>query len=459
MMEQAKVTTLRYDEITLGKRFRREYGDIDDLVKDIVENGLIEPLVVWKSNKENLLLAGGRRYAALGKIPEYTEGKLSVPVRVYEGDLSEEDRLSIELAENIKRKDLSWYEQTEISARIYKLQTDATGKPSTRKTGELTGKGKSQISRDIEIYNAAKEIPALRKAKSKHEAERMLKKGLRGVQANKRVTSFEKKQADIPDRAKKKALIKTYTVEDVQTWFPRIPDGWADFVELDPPYAIDLKSQKKSAYDSELVGGVGEYTEMTPEEYREIMPKVLAHSYRALGKDGWLVCWFAPEPWFEELYQWIVEAGFDVNRLPLAWFKRSGQTQQPQRYMSNSYELAFYARKGKAELNKSRLNSFDYDPVNPSKKIHRTERPIEMIVDLLSVFAPRGSRVLVPFYGSGNTGLACANYGCEVQGTDLSARNKEGFSDRVLVQPYGNYSSYDPKEDEAMLEALREERK
>jgi len=56
-----------------------------------------------------------------------------------------------------------------------------------------------------------------------------------------------------------------------------------------------------------------------------------------------------------------------------------------------------------------RLNVFGYAGLTPSQKIHPTERPIALIEDILKTLAPPGTKVLVPFLGSGATIRAAFN--------------------------------------------------
>jgi ParB family transcriptional regulator, chromosome partitioning protein len=48
-------------EIKIGKRYREDLGDIDELAASIAELGLLHPIVV---SQHNLLLAGERRLEA-----------------------------------------------------------------------------------------------------------------------------------------------------------------------------------------------------------------------------------------------------------------------------------------------------------------------------------------------------------------------------------------------------------
>ena len=92
---------MKISDIKFGERRREELGDLDALAESIKKYGLIEPIVV---DQDGNLVAGQRRLLAAEKV-----GLKDVPVRLYE-DLSLEQRLGIELEENIRRKELTPYE-------------------------------------------------------------------------------------------------------------------------------------------------------------------------------------------------------------------------------------------------------------------------------------------------------------------------------------------------------------
>jgi len=81
---------------------RRDFShyDLEDLINSIRKHGIIQPLIVSKSNGKYQLIAGERRLRAakilgLEKVPAITR------------DVKEHEKLEIALIENIQRKDLN----------------------------------------------------------------------------------------------------------------------------------------------------------------------------------------------------------------------------------------------------------------------------------------------------------------------------------------------------------------
>jgi DNA modification methylase len=219
-------------------------------------------------------------------------------------------------------------------------------------------------------------------------------------------------------------IAQSYLIGDCSDMLTRLPANFADFVEIDPPYAIDLNNAKRGGTD-----GYDHYNEIDRAIYLDFMQKVLAESFRVLKNDGWLVLWFGPEPWFEPLYQLLIQTGFSCKRIPAVWVKPTGQTQSPNNHLANCYEMFFYARKSAdAALHMpGRSNVFAFPPVSPNYKRHPTERPAELIQALLDTFTIENCQVVVPFAGSGRTMLEAWKMKRQAVGYDLSEDYRNGF--------------------------------
>jgi site-specific DNA-methyltransferase (adenine-specific) len=229
-------------------------------------------------------------------------------------------------------------------------------------------------------------------------------------------------------------LADRYVLNSFFTGVQKIPDGVYHLVEIDPPYAIGIKEAKKSSGESSY--NLGEYNEIPKDKFMEGDPEinwggmneVFAQCYRVMANHSWLIVWFGPEPWFNPIYNAILKAGFETTRMCGIWTKPSGQSRRPEIHLSNSYEMFFYAWKGRPALNKQgRRNIFDIPPVPSNRKTHPTERPIELMKEIYDTFAFQGSRVLIPFLGSGNGLFAADQLGMEGLGYDLSKAHRDAF--------------------------------
>jgi len=95
------------DEIQANPRQPRAYfspTDLEDLIGSIKEHGILQPLVVTRSNGQYELIAGERRLRASRIV-----GLKTVPVIVR--DATEQQKLELALIENIQRQDLNAVEE------------------------------------------------------------------------------------------------------------------------------------------------------------------------------------------------------------------------------------------------------------------------------------------------------------------------------------------------------------
>jgi ParB family chromosome partitioning protein len=85
---------------------RQVMGDLSELIASIAEKGILEPLVVRQRGGRYQIVAGERRYQASVQV-----GLRELPVVIR--DVDETEMLEIALIENLQRKDLTPFEESE----------------------------------------------------------------------------------------------------------------------------------------------------------------------------------------------------------------------------------------------------------------------------------------------------------------------------------------------------------
>ena len=155
-----RIENLPIDQITVGTRLRKDYGDIAGLAESIADHGLLHPLVV---DDDGTLIAGERRLKALRSL-----GFAEVPVRRW-GQLDARQRQVIELEENLQRKDLTdaersrkRIEQATVAAQVISAESAEIKRPgrppkyeaSREKVADFIGVPEGTI-RDAEKHVAA----------------------------------------------------------------------------------------------------------------------------------------------------------------------------------------------------------------------------------------------------------------------------------------------------------------
>jgi DNA modification methylase len=359
---------------------------------------------------------------------------------------------SIELMENVARKDLSWVEATNLNKEIHLLQQkiygkkistspDATG-VGLRDTAQMLGMGLGTLSDDIKLANALEAFPSIREAKTKSDALKMLKKLQEEIVVSELAKRLLDKRATTPIEKMRNDIVNCFIIKDFFEGVSKVPTGSIDIVEIDPPYGINLHDIKRQD-DTKSV--TKNYNEVPAEIYANFIDKMFKECYRVMSENSWLICWFAQDPWFSTIYTTAIKNGFRGSAIPAIWMKEnsSGQSIKPSLALANCYEAFFYFRKGTPSISRQgRSNVFSFKPVAPSKKIHPTERPVELIQEVLQTFSWEGCRVMVPFLGSGNTLLAALNLNMSAFGFDLTEEYKNAFVLRVNSGTPGTYHSY-----------------
>ena len=149
---QTKTNKLLLSEIIPNKYQPRKNFDeeiLNDLSNSIKERGVIQPIIVRKSNSENSkyeIIAGERRWLAARKA-----GLHDIPVVVTEAD----DLKSLEFAivENVQRHDLNPLEE----AQGYKRLIDEFSYDQ-EKVSQFIGKSRSYITNSLRLLNLPNEV-------------------------------------------------------------------------------------------------------------------------------------------------------------------------------------------------------------------------------------------------------------------------------------------------------------
>lgn len=126
---------------------RKVIGDIDELAESIKTHGLVQPIVVVAVSEDRYrILAGERRYHASRKA-----GRKTVPCVVR--SVEEQQKLELQIIENIHRKDLNPVEEAESFARLMS-QFDY----SQRDLATHVGKSAASINETLRVLKLDKSL-------------------------------------------------------------------------------------------------------------------------------------------------------------------------------------------------------------------------------------------------------------------------------------------------------------
>jgi ParB/RepB/Spo0J family partition protein len=409
VLKQVKIS-----DILIGDRFRVDLGSIEDLTESVKEKGIIQPITLDAGLH---LLAGGRRIAAAVKA-----GLTKIPalIREVEGEI---DAREIELIENSFRKDFTWAEQAKLVAEIDRLCRAKDIEWSGRKTAMLMNRTAMDVSRALRLADALELIPEMEDIKTQDQAIKFVKQ----LEERAVTTEMRKRQEKDIHKSELTFLQRAKTNYNIGDAFVEMAslrtDGRVDFIEVDPPYGIDLNAQKRTDGPDK----VDSYKEIPSAEYPQFLEKIARETFRVADRNSFMIFWFGPTH-FTAVKHALVSAGWEVADIPGVWTKATGQTMQPNYNLANCYEMFFYCRKGLPALHKpGRSNVFAFATESPSHKYHPTQRPLDLMMELLDTFVNPFAIVLCPFLGSGVTLRAAYMHGMKAFGYDLNGEYKDRF--------------------------------
>ncbi|MBN1623322.1 MAG: ParB/RepB/Spo0J family partition protein [Clostridia bacterium] len=143
-IDHISIDDLSRDPAQPRKTFNQE--ELDSLAQSIKENGIIQPIIVRKSNSGYTIVAGERRFRAAKQL-----GLKEVPILVK--DISDLQVLEISLVENVQREDLNAIEEATAYRRLseeYKLTQEGISRS--------IGKSRVAIANKIRLLNLSSPI-------------------------------------------------------------------------------------------------------------------------------------------------------------------------------------------------------------------------------------------------------------------------------------------------------------
>ena len=283
-------------------RAREELGDIGELARIIDEKGLIQPITVNGDNGD--LVTGGRRLAAYRHLKRVTIPTILIEI---DGDI---DAAELELIENRFRKNMLWWEEAKLEARIHEYYTSNEANWSQQKTAKFLGISQGEVSKRLQLAQYIDAIPSIKEFDNATSAvsavERIVKDKLAERAANKLLAERVEQAADAKDTGETStdkdssspvattgekgtatpAATKTtwgvyvdllpgaYQVGDALQYMAEATPGVFHMAEVDPPYGIEL--QEARPQNKERIT-LEQYNEVPRESYEEFLLETAEH--------------------------------------------------------------------------------------------------------------------------------------------------------------------------------------
>jgi len=234
-----------------------------------------------------------------------------------------------------------------------------------------------------------------------------------------RMLKVAKHYDKLEKRKKQGEVIKTINISDKikngnsLEILKTLPDNCIDIVLTDPPYGIDYKSNRSEFKNSITSKGLLNDNKkdalfLLDETCKILLDKTSENSHL------YFFCSWSVFSSFES----IISKYFTI-KTPIVWNKGNKGSGDLENDWGNQTELIIYCTKGKKKINYRKGNVILVPKVHSSKLIHPTQKPIELIKEILEVSALKNDFVVDPFMGSGSTIKACNEYGLKSLGIEL----------------------------------------
>lgn len=217
-------------------------------------------------------------------------------------------------------------------------------------------------------------------------------------------------------------------------FLPSIDSKSIDLILIDPPYEISRETNFQN----------GELTGTDTDRFRISMDfgdwdknftnleEVFKQGYRILKDGGTMICFY--DLWkIETIKRYYENNKFKQIRF-IEWLKTNPVPINSKiNYLSNAREIAVLGiKKSKPTFNSSYDNGLYQYPICHDKgRFHPTQKPLELIKELITKHSNEGDTVLDCFSGSGTTGVAAIQTNRQFIGCEINPEYYEKSKKRI----------------------------
>lgn len=408
-------------------RSRRVYNNIRELADSIKAIGLMHPLFcVENADQTYTLIAGGRRYRALMSL-----GWKMIPIRLG-AEFTPLERVVAELAENHDREKLTAVEELDNLRRIDEVKRQIYGDG---------GKGSGDGWTLAKTAEFTKQSP--RSAKDKLEAAKIIDKRpdiremvkdlpmMAAIRKTNEIIETEKLHKQHQNQELK--LVSDLRQGDARELIKTVADNTVDLLINDPPFGMnELQDSVGDTFDASAnyTAFLKETDNLSFDDSISLLKTLIPEYYRVMKPSAHGYIFSSMELYREFLFEELQRCGFDISLAPVIWYKGRATTNFNGTNFPSSYEVIAFFRKPDEkgwptrQLTNTKLhNVLTYSPVSPQKKVHRFQKPQELLCALIETSSRIGELVFDPTAGSGATVKAARTLKRGVIGFELDPDN------------------------------------
>jgi site-specific DNA-methyltransferase (adenine-specific) len=201
-----------------------------------------------------------------------------------------------------------------------------------------------------------------------------------------------KKIAELNKQAENKLICGDCLIE-----LEKIEDASIDIVITDPPYGIDYVSNRSEFSEHVTRDGVNNDKLQEALSLLDNTCQILSRKTKADAHINIFTSWKVYSK-----FEAIIEKYFTIKNM-IVWDKGNHGAGDLKYSRGERHELIILCTKGNRELAKRYDDMVSIPKIHSSKMIHPTQKPVEVIKNLLEVSARKTDTICDPFMGSGST--------------------------------------------------------
>ena len=401
------------DKIKLDKnRMRKDLGDIDELAESILTNGLMTPIIV---DNDYTLIAGERRYLATKRA-----GLKEIPVSRASQKLNPVETLILEYTENDKRKDFTWQEKVMAEAKFFERAKEKDETITAKKVAHQLGISPGQLSVSLQLYKAIQKHEQLYSFPSKENAYKAMKRLVETAliaekiarqQAMAEKTIEEAEQLDEDETTDdltrtitgiQKRVSQNVKLGDIMQHWDSIPDKSIHLALCDPPWGVDIN-------ENAALGATKHFKDDKDFAF-DFLEKLLTKLKDKMADNSIILLFFPLDlPYYKHVAKIVKANKLRLERTPMIWYKarESVANRNPHGCPGVVYEPIYFIAKGMPYITVPVTNVFMAKL--PTGRVHPTQKPMELYVQLIQAFSNPGDTIFDPTYGSGAS-MCAAEY-------------------------------------------------
>jgi site-specific DNA-methyltransferase (adenine-specific) len=393
--------------------------EFKQLEANILKDGIRDPLILWN----DILIDGHNRYSIAMKH--------EIKFECIDMAFDSEDNVKIWMAQNqLGRRNLADYVMGELYDIIEQLEKQIGKEKQLQTLKQGTDIPVLSIIDKTEKHNTQKIVAEKlgwstgKKAQFdvvKKKAPEEVKQKLRNkeISINQAYQEIKKEEKKIEYKEKVlEARIEPTISENIKNGnsleiLETLENGCIDIVLTDPPYGINYVSNR-SIFDNAITKR-GLLNDGKDEAF-ELLDKTCEILQRKTAENAHLYffCSWAVFSNFEA----IISKYFTI-KTPIVWDKGNKGSGDLENDWGNQTEIIIYCVKGKKLVNNRRGNLISVSRLHTSKMVHPTQKPDELLKQLLEVSATKGDFIVDPFMGSGSTIKVCNEMKLKSLGIEL----------------------------------------